>query len=306
MIPGFDRPLYILPFDHRGTWEAELFGWPDPMNIAEMTVVEVAKQIAYDGFKAAIAAGVPREKAAILVDELYGAKILRQASEDGFMTACPAEKSESSEFAFEYGENFAEHIEAFQPTFCKVMVRYNPEGDRELNGRQAERLRRLSNYLHQNTATRFMFELLVPPEQAQLIKVGLDPDAYDSELRPTLTVRAIEQLYEAQIEPDVWKIDGFDRREDFQRIVATARDAGRDKVSCVVLGRSEDEKKVREWLTIAGSVPGFIGFAVGRTDFRKPLAIWRAKKGTREAAVETIAQRYREYVGIFEKARNQP
>ena len=54
------------------------------------------------------------------------------------ITACPAEKSGQDEFDFEYGEDFARHIEAFDPTFCKVLVRYNPEGDRALepNGRR--------------------------------------------------------------------------------------------------------------------------------------------------------------------------
>ena len=223
MSPGFDRPLYILPFDHRGSWEAELFGWPDPMNITQMTMVEAAKQIAYDGFKAAIAAGVPREKAAILVDELYGSKILRLAANDGFMTACPAEKSGWAEFEFEYGENFAEHSEDFKPTFYKVLVRYNPEGDRAVNRRQSDRLRRLSDYLRENNSTHFMLELLVPPEKAQLEKVHDDELDYDIETAPTSTVRAIEELQGAHVEPDIWKVEGLDRRDDCERIVAVAR-----------------------------------------------------------------------------------
>ena len=84
----------------------------------------------YDGFKAAVAGGVPKEQAGILVDEQFGAAILRDAAEAAATsTACPAEKSGQDEFDFEYGEDFAKHIEAFSPTFCKVLVRYNPEGD---------------------------------------------------------------------------------------------------------------------------------------------------------------------------------
>ena len=87
------------------------------------------------------------------------------------------------------------------------------------------------------------------------------------------------------------------------KIVAAARRNGRDKVGCIVLGRGEDDSKVREWLAAAASVPGFIGFAVGRTTFWDPLVDWRAEKITREAAVTEIARRYREWVDIFEKAR---
>jgi 5-dehydro-2-deoxygluconokinase len=85
--------------------------------------------------------------------------------------------------------------------------------------------------------------------------------------------------------------------------VAVARQGGREKVSCIILGRGEDDKKVREWLITAAGVPGFIGFAVGRTTFWEPLVSWRAGKIARDAAVAEIARRYREFVDIFEGAR---
>jgi len=303
MTIGFDRDLYVLPFDHRGSFETKMFGWEGPLSAEQTAQIAAAKQVIYDGFKAAVAAGVPREKAAILVDEEFGAAILRDAAAEGYATACPAEKSGQAEFDFEYGDDFAQHIELFHPTFCKVLVRYNPEGDQALNRRQAARLTRLSEYLHAKSRSQFMFELLVPAEKAQLQRLNDDKKAYDLELRPRLMVGAIRELQDAGVEPDVWKIEGLDRREDCERIVAIARRGGRDRVGCIILGRGEDEKKVREWLTIAAGVPGFIGFAVGRTDFWEPLVGWRAKQTTREHAVAEIARRYREFVDIFEKGR---
>jgi len=249
---------------------------------------------------------VPKEKAGILVDEQFGAAILHDAAAKGIITACPAEKSGQDEFDFEYGEGFARHIEAFEPTFCKVLVRYNPEGDRALNQRQAARLKRLSEVLAAENRSRFMFELLVPPEKAQLDKVNGDRRAYDLELRPRLMVEAIRELQGAGVEPDVWKVEGLDRREDCREIVAAARDRGRDHVGCIILGRGEDHRKVREWLQVAARVPGFIGFAVGRTDFWDPLVAWRSKSATREQAVAEIAARYREFVDLFEKDDNRP
>jgi 5-dehydro-2-deoxygluconokinase len=148
-----------------------------------------------------------------------------------------------------------------------------------------------------------MFELLVPPEKAQLDKLKGDKKAYDLELRPRLMVDTIRQLQDAHVEPDVWKIEGLDRKEDCEKIVAAARQGGRDKVGCIILGRGENDQKVREWLTTAAAVPGFIGFAVGRTDFWEPLIDWRDKKTTRDAAVAEIARRYREFVDVFESAR---
>jgi len=300
---GFDHPLYILPFDHRGSFETGMFGWHGDLNPEQTARIAAAKQVIYDGFKAAIAAGVQQDEAGLLVDEQFGAAILNDAAVRGYHTACPAEKSGQEEFDFEYGEDFAAHIEKFHPTFCKVLVRYNPGGDEELNRRQAARLRRLSDYLKTMNRSLFMFELLVPAEKTQLDKVNGDKKAYDREIRPSLMIETIHELQDAGVEPDIWKIEGLDQREDCGKIVAEARRGGRDTVGCIVLGRGEDEQKVREWLTTAASVPGFVGFAVGRTDFWDPLVAWRDGKETRDAAVNQIARRYMEFVDIFERAR---
>src|SRR5215510_14094487 len=300
---GYDRPLYILPFDHRASFELKMFGWGEDLTPEQTAEIAGAKQVIYDGFKTAVEAGVPKEKAGILVDEQFGAAILRDAATRGYIFAYPVEKSGQEEFEFEYGDDFAKHIEAFNPTFCKVLVRYNSEGDQALNRRQATRLKRLSEYLRAESRSRFMFELLVPAEKAQLDQVKGDKKKYDMGLRPRLMVQAIHELQDAGVEPDVWKVEGLDRREDCEKIVAAARRGDRDKVGCIVLGRGEDDEKVSEWLVTAAGVPGFIGLAVGRTSFWNPLVDLRAKKITREDAVAEIARRYCEFVDIFESAR---
>ena len=303
-VRGYEHPLYILPFDHRGSFETKMFGWTGALDPAQTAQIAAAKQVIYDGLKSAVAAGVDKSCAGILVDEQFGAAILRDATAQGYVTACPAEKSGQDEFDFEYGDDFAAHIEAFRPTFCKVLVRYNPGGDAELNRRQVARLKRLSDYLQGAGRSRFMFELLVPPERSQLDVLNGDTKAYDLTLRPQLMVQAIEALQNAGVEPDVWKIEGLDRRDDCERIVVAARRGGRAAVGCIILGRGEDDRKAREWLATAASVPGFIGFAVGRTDFWEPLVALRAGTMTREAAVAEMSRRYREFVGIFERGKS--
>jgi myo-inositol catabolism protein IolC len=297
---GYDRPLYILPFDHRGSFQTKLFGWTGALTADRTAQIAASEQVIYDGFKAALWDEVPHEKAGILVDEQFGAAILQDAWKRAYRTACPAEKSGQAEFDFEYGEDFAAHIEAFRPSFCKVLVRYNAEGDQALNKRQASRLRRLSEYLHDKSHSRFMFELLVPSEKEQLARLNGDKRAYDLEVRPRLMFAAVEQLQDAGVEPDVWTIEGLDSRKDCERVVAATRRNGRPEVGCIILGRGEDDRKVQEWLTTASGVPGFIGFAVGRTSFWDALLDWRAKKITREEAVNTIARRYRQSVETFE------
>ena len=300
---GFDKPLFILPFDHRGSFQTKMFGWKGKLTPEQTAEIAATKQVIYDGFKTAISTGVPVEKAGILVDETFGESILRDAAKNGYLTCAPAEKSGQDEFDFEYGDDFAKHIELFHPTFCKVLVRYNPEGDQDMNDRQAARLKRLSEYLHAKSKSHFMFELLVPAEKSQLDRVKGDQKQYDLEIRPKLMVQTIEHLQDQGVEPDVWKIEGLDRREDCVKIVAAAKRNGRDKVGCIVLGRGETDEHVHEWLSTAASVPGFIGFAVGRTTFWDPLVNMRAQKISRHAAVNQIAKHFREWADVFEKAR---
>ena len=111
-----------------------------------------------------------------------------------------------------------------------------------MNERQTARLRRLSEWLHEHHR-KFLFELLVPAEPAQLESVGGSDDRYDTELRPQLMMEAILQLQNGGVEPDIWKIEGIDDREACNEIAQLVRREGRDRVSCVVLGRgaSDDE-----------------------------------------------------------------
>jgi 5-dehydro-2-deoxygluconokinase len=302
MLGGYDRPLYVLPFDHRGSFQAKMFGWKGALTPEQTAEIAATKRVIYDAFEEALAGGVPKEKAGILVDEQFGSAILADAVAKGYSVSCPAEKSGQDEFDFEYGEQFAEHIERVNPTFCKVLVRYNPGGDKALNLRQAARLKRLADYLHSHDHL-FMFELLVPAEKHQLATVDGDLRRYDREVRPALMVQAIHELQDAGVEADVWKIEGLDDKADCERVVAAARRNGRDKVGCIVLGRGEDDKKVRDWLAVAAAVPGFIGFAVGRTTFWDPCVDFRSGTISRAEAVRRIAARFREWVEVFEKSR---
>ena len=299
---GYDQTLYLLPVDHRESYVKGLFDFQRPLTAQQHDQVRDSKHLIYEGFKQALAEGVPSDSAGNLVDEEFGTDILGDARKRGFVTALSTEQSGSDEFEFEYGAEFASHIEAFEPTFAKVLVRYNPEGDHALNRRQADRLRMLSEHC-QRRQFRFMFELLVPATAEQLARTTGSQAAYDRRLRPTLMCMAIRELQDAGVEPDVWKVEGLSRHDDCERIVAAARHDGRGAVGCIVLGRGADEAKVRQWLTTAAKVDGFIGFAIGRTTFWDAVVGYRAQTMTRAQAVAQIARRLREWVDIFEQAR---
>lgn len=292
--------IYLLAFDHRGSFQRKLLrieGDPSP---EEVKRVEEAKRIIFAGFRTALAGGLPLAGAGILVDEHFGADIAREALALGAQLAMPVEKSGQAEFDFEYGEHFGDHIASFEPTYAKVLVRYNPDGDAELNLRQAARLARLTDWLHANDR-KLLFELLVPPERHQLAEVDDEMDLYDRELRPGLMIEAIRELQNAGVEPDIWKIEGLDAREDCVRLAAVARAGGRDGVECVVLGRGGDESRVVRWLRAGAGVPGFVGFAVGRTIWWAPLEAWLGG-GSADDAAASIAGAYRRLVDAYAEA----
>ncbi|REK12563.1 MAG: DUF2090 domain-containing protein [Planctomycetota bacterium] len=300
---GYSKPLYILPFDHRHSYGAEVFGFHEPMSPEQTAVVAESKQVIYEGYKLAVSQGAPVDKSGILVDEEFGAAVLRDARQQGYIVAMPTEKSGQHEFDFEYGDQFGAHVDEFDPTFTKVLVRYNPASDKELNARQLERLKRLSDYLHERGRL-YMFEMLVPAEPDQLEACG-GQKQYDDQVRPGLMVQAIREIQDAGVEPDVWKIEGLDRREDCVNIVEAARRGGREHVGCIVLGRGESEQKVVEWLQTAADVPGFIGFAVGRSTFLQTIVDFRAGKLDKEASARQIAERFLNWIEIFETARDK-
>jgi myo-inositol catabolism protein IolC len=302
MTLGYDRSLYILAFDHRGSFQKKFFGVTGEPNAEETARIVDAKTVIFEGALRALGEGASRESAGILVDEQFGAAILEDARRRGIATACTVEKSGQAEFDFEFGDAFGAHIEDFDPTFAKVLVRYNPEGDLVLNARQRVRLRRLSDWLHER-GRKLLFELLVPAEKAQLAEVGGDAVRYDVELRPRLVLQTMAELQDAGIEPDLWKIEGLDRSEDCRRVAEQARAGGREHVTCIVLGRGADEERVIHWLEQAAGVPGFVGFAVGRTLWWNELVAYVGGEIDRSAAAERIADNYHRMVEAWTRSR---
>jgi myo-inositol catabolism protein IolC len=299
MTLGYDRTLYILAFDHRGSFK-KMFGIPGEPTPEEFERICDGKTMIYEGFLRAIAdGGLAKDVGGVLVDEEFGNDVARKAKADGVGFAMPVEKSGQDEFDFEYGESFGDHIEDFDPTFSKVLVRANPAWDREMSKRQLGRLRRLGDWLHDH-GRKYLFELLVPATEAQLASVGGDADRYDQEVRPKLMMEVIEEAQDAGVEPDIWKIEGLEDREQCRQIAQLVRRDGRDEVSCVVLGRGADDAKVDAWLRAGAGLPGYIGFAIGRSIFG--ASIKGTANGTmdRETATALIARNYARFIAVYE------
>jgi myo-inositol catabolism protein IolC len=305
MALGYDGKLYILAFDHRGSFQKKMFGIEGDPDEEQTQAIADAKHLIFEGLLKASEQGAEPGVTGVLVDEQFGGDIPTEAKERGLVLAMPVEKSGQNEFDFEYGDDFGEHIERFDPDFAKVLVRYNPDAEAEMNQRQAERLKRLADWLHEHDR-KFLFELLVPAEESQLEQVDGDSDRYDSELRPELMRRTIVDLQDLGVEADIWKIEGIETQEDCERIAETARRDGRDGVICVVLGRGADDAKVEHWLRQGAPVEGYAGFAIGRTIWWDSLKAFLDGNVERDEAAEQIARKYLHFVDVYKQSEREP
>jgi 5-dehydro-2-deoxygluconokinase len=304
MKPGYDGKLFVLAFDHRGSFQKKWFGIEGAPTEEETQKISDAKHLVFEGLLHALDEGADAGITGALVDEQFGAPtdIPTQARGRGLKLAMPVEKSGQNEFDFEYGDQFGEHIEAFDPDFSKVLVRFNPDDpDTEMNQRQLDRLKELADWLHEHDR-KFLFELLVPATDDQLASVDGDSNRYDAELRPELMRRAIEDIQNFGIEVDIWKIEGVDERSDAEMLAEQTRAGGRDGVVCVLLGRGASDEKVDHWLTEAAPVEGFIGFAIGRSIWGDPLKGFLDGSLEREDAAQQIGENYLRFVKVYEES----
>ncbi len=302
MSAGYDGNLYILAFDHRGSFQKKFFGIDGEPNAEQATTIADAKHLIFEGVLQAIDAGADRAVTGVLVDEQFGSTVPAEAKQAGVKLAMPAERSGQASFDFQYGDTFGEHIAGFDPHFTKVLVRYNPDGEADQNAEQLRKLKVLSDWLRERER-KFLFEFLVPAEPAQLEAVGGVQERYETELRPGLMRRSIAEIQDAGIEVDIWKIEGVDEPADCEMLVEQARSRGRGGVACVVLGRGADDAKVDKWLQAAAPVEGFVGFAIGRSIWWDPLKAYVDGDIDRAAAAQLVAENYLRFVSVYERAR---
>ena len=299
-MKGYSQDLYILAFDHRGTITKGLLGVEgrEPTQ-DEVNKVSEMKEIIFDGFLKANEYGITGGDPAILVDETFGLEVQQKAKEMNIKFAAPVEKSGQKVFDFEYGDQFGEKINEVGADFVKILVRWNPDDEEEIRETQGNRIKELSDWLTENDK-KFLLEFLVPATEEQLASVENDQARYDSEIRPKLAVKVVEEMREKGADPDIWKIEGLDTPEDCEKVAHAIRTGDREDVIAVVLGRGASDEKVNEWLRAGSSVEGYKGFAIGRSIFWDALKSFHEGEKSREEAVEEIAQSYLGFLSVYQ------
>jgi len=293
-----NEELYILPFDHRNSFTQKIMQIKDREPTSkELQQERKLKIIIYQAFKKAVSEGIPKNSAGILTDEFLGNEVLKKARKEKYIFCLPVEKSGQEEFHYEHGKNYKQHIKKWNPTYVKVLVRYNPEGDKKLNKRQPKKLAELSRYL-KKIGKKFMLEVLVLPTRSEK-KIK----NYDQTLRPKLMVKAIKELHASGAYPDIWKIEGLDKTKDMQK-VADQINNGDTEARIIILGRGESAKKAEQWLKAGAKVKTAIGFAIGRTIFEKPLEEYISGKISKEQTIEKIKNNYKHFYNFWKKVKN--
>lgn len=298
-MPSAAQPLFILAMDQRDSFERTLFdvtGNPDAQQLARM---RAAKSLIFAAAARVAGTQPPGSHLGVLVDEQLGADVAREARPAGFELAMPVEVSGSSRLEFEYGEHFGEHIEAFDPDWVKVLVRFNPADPGELQHAQTRTLRQLHDWVtgHQR---RWLLELLVPATREQLA-AHEDQALYDEEARPGLTAQVIAGLTAAGVRPDLWKLEGYETTAGAQLVLDTVRSASPGS-ECIVLGRNAPQRQLDHWLDIAAPLPGYAGFAIGRSNWNEPLADFLAGRQDEASTQDRIAERYGHFIARYARA----
>ena len=299
-MKGYSEDLYILAFDHRGTITKGLLGVEDREPTQdEANKVSEMKEIIFDGFLKANESGITGGDPAILVDETFGLGVQQQAKEMNIKFAAPVEKSGQKVFDFEYGDKYGEKINEIGADFVKILVRWNPDDDEGVREIQGSRIKELSDWLTENDK-KFLLEFLVPATEEQLASVENDQARYDSEIRPKLAVKVVEEMRERGADPDIWKIEGLDTDEDCEKVATAIKTGDRENVIAVVLGRGASDEKVNEWLRAGSSVEGYKGFAIGRSIFWNALKGFHEGDKSRDEAVDEIAKSYLGFLSVYQ------
>src|SRR3989338_260773 len=283
--------LYILPFDHRATFIRDLFGYEEPLSEKQISDVKNYKSIIWEAFVQVYKKQKDRKSLGILIDEQFGLKIIRKAKKLGAVLAVADEKSGQKVFDFEYGQKFGQRILKINPDYAKVLVRYNPKNKKD-NKMQFRKLKKINDFC-QKKKIGFLFELLVPATEK--IK------NYDTKIRPLLTMKAIKEIRNFGIEPDIWKLEAMPKKSDWKNVIEAAKKGSKKDAKIIVLGRAGTKKQVKEWLKTASSFPEIIGFAIGRTIFFSPLQKYREGKISRKQAIGLIAKDFSYFTDYWKK-----
>jgi 5-dehydro-2-deoxygluconokinase len=299
---GYEKDLYVLPFDHRSSFVKKIIGDVERLSKKDTKKIKEYKKIIFQAFLKA-----RREiknnlasKLAILIDDQFGLEIFKEAKKKKIPAILAVEESGQRVFTLRHGRNFGKNLLRLKPDFVKALLHYNP-ANKTLNIIQQRRLKNLNDYCKKNNF-KLIVELLISPTEKDFEKAKGSRELFDKKFRTSLLLKSIRELRKIGIEPDIWKLEAAESVSDWKKIISLIKKgAKRKNVGIIVLGRGEDKERVINWVRIAKKVKGLNGFAIGRTVFIEPLLRYKNGKITKQEAIKEVADNYLWFVRFWRR-----
>ncbi len=271
--------LFILPFDHRSFF-VNLLGFNKKVDKNGKQTISNIKKVIYDGFLYAYKNSKFKQFMGVLIDECYGENIIRDAKKKKIILSVSTEKSGQDVFDFEYGKDFKKHILKFKPSFVKILIRYDYKKSNKI---QLEKMKILYDFCKKNKFD-LLLELLTP----------------NTKNKSFFTERAVSEILSYKIFPEIWKIEGYEKKSDWSKIIKSIKIYSNNP-KIIMLGRGESKEMLKKWIKSAKGFKEIIGFAVGRTIFLEPIKDFYKNKITRDVAIKRIGKNYLDIINLWIK-----
>ncbi len=272
--------LVILAFDHR-------------MQLEEMAARHGAGNERIPVFKSLIAEGArrgagQRAGVGVIVDGRFGEDVLPSVTGKGWWVARPVELPGSRPLQFEAGAGLGAAMRTWPGEHvAKCLVYYHPHDTPALRESQLARLADLQR-ASVDSFHEFLIEVIPPKDMPA-----------DDDTVPL----ALEQIYQAGIFPDWWKLPPAASAATWEKIATVIHQHDAHCRGVLVLGLEASEEKLAQSFRIAAPHAICRGFAVGRSIFADAANGWFSGAMDDAAVVKDIAERYARLIVLWDQAR---
>ncbi|MEK1929363.1 MAG: DUF2090 domain-containing protein, partial [Pararhizobium sp.] len=221
----------------------------------------------------------------MLIDDKYGREALFAAAKNkDFWIAKPIELPGSRPLQFEFSQDLGSRLIDWPVDHCiKVLSFYHPDDPAEMKVTQIAKLR--SAFEAARKVGREILIEIIASKHGKL----------DDQTIP----RALNQLYDAGLKPDWWKLEPQASRNAWAAIDAVIEKRDPLCRGVVLLGLEAPYEVLKEGFAAARTSKTVKGFAVGRTIFADASKAWLAGAMTDEQAIADMAGKFEALVNLW-------
>ncbi len=273
-----DIPLLMaLAIDHRSQLE--------DMAAGDQALLDRIPAFKVLAVKAAAQVAAGRSGFGMLIDDKYGRDALYAAgAHRDFWIGKPIELPGSRPLQFEFSQDLGSRLIDWPVDHCiKVLSFYHPDDPAELKAQQVAKLR--SAFEAARKVGREILIEIIAGKHGKL----------DDQTIP----RALNELYDAGLKPDWWKLEPQASRSAWGAIDAVIE--ARDPLcrGVVLLGLEAPYEQLKDGFAAARTSKTVKGFAVGRTIFADAGKAWLGGTMTDDQAIADMAGKFKALVDLW-------